>query len=334
MKITEVELIEVFVPYIAPIRDVGHSNWQHTLIRVRTDEGLEGLGEVWQPKASVEPLVETHIGADPMATPLEPLEPPFQAAYYDIVARALQVPVWRLIGDQVRDRVAVAYWSGHFEPEDTAREAASAAERGFTVHKLKARADDIVRQVERISEATAGGQYAVRVDPNCGFRHAATAVRLARQLEGFDIECFEDPLDKDDLAGHRLLRHKVDIRQALHLSEPRPLLRAIEAEAIDCCNFSGNVAAVRQAAGIAAAAGLPIWLQTSGLCLGVHAAFSVHLQATLRNELMPCDELPFVREDSLVGDTLQLRDGHLSVPEGPGLGVSLDESAVERYRTG
>ena len=49
MKITRIELTEVFVPYIAPIRKMGHSNAANTIVQVHTDEGLVGLGEIWQP---------------------------------------------------------------------------------------------------------------------------------------------------------------------------------------------------------------------------------------------------------------------------------------------
>ena len=68
--------------------------------------------------------------------------------------------------------------------------------------------------------------------------------------------------------------------------------------------------------------------------MGIRAAFSAHFQSTLRNDLRACGELPFLREDSLVGDSLEIKGGHIAVPEGPGLGIKLDEKAVAKYRTG
>ena len=71
-----------------------------------------------------------------------------------------------------------------------------------------------------------------------------------------------------------------------------------------------------------------------GLCLGVLAAYSVHLQATLPNATLPCDELPFMRIADVLDGSLVVENGHFIVPEGPGLGVKLDMKTVEKYRVG
>jgi L-alanine-DL-glutamate epimerase-like enolase superfamily enzyme len=335
MKIAKIDLTEVFVPYIAPIRNMGHSDSVHTIVQVYTDDGLVGLGEIWQPVTAIEPQVEALIGKDPLTMNLENADSPWQSALYDIVAQALDVPVWRLLGDKVRDKVGVAYWSCHMVPEDTAKEAQKAAALGFTVHKLKAQANDIVQQAEYMTKATEGVDYAIRVDPNCGFKYPTTAVRLAQELAPYNIECFEDPVEKDrfNVAWYSLLRHKTDIPQALHLINPSDVLRAVKGDAVDRFNISGNVATVKKCAAIAEAAGCPIWLQTAGLCLGIHAAFSTHLQATLTNDLLPCDELPFVRDNDLIGGSLEFQQGHFIVPTGNGLGITLDADAVAHYRT-
>ena len=146
MKITEIELIEVYVPYLAPIRKVGHSDWEHTIVKVHTDAGLTGLGEIWQPCRNVQPQADALIGKDPLCMDLESANLPGQSALYDIVAQAKEVPGWRLIGDKVRDIVPVAYWSSHLPPEETAIEAEKAAALGFTVHKLKAQDRQIWQQ--------------------------------------------------------------------------------------------------------------------------------------------------------------------------------------------
>ena len=335
MKITNVELIEVFIPYIAPIRNVGHSDFEHTIVQVHTNEGLIGMGEIWQPRDAIERDVDGFIGKDPLTIELESASAPWQSALYDIVAQAKDIPVWRLLGDKVRDKVPVAYWSCHMAPEETAKEAEKAAARGFTVHKLKAHSDDIVRQAELMTKATEGVDYAIRVDPNCGFKYPATVVRLARELAPYNIECFEDPVEKENfnVAWYSLLRHKTDIPQALHLLSPHAVLRAVKGEAVDRFNISGNVATIKKCAAIAEAAGCPIWLQTGGLCLGIQAAFSTHLQATLTNDLLPCDELPFVRDNDLIGGSLEFEAGHFIVPTGNGLGITLDTDAIAHYRT-
>jgi L-alanine-DL-glutamate epimerase-like enolase superfamily enzyme len=62
------------------------------------------------------------------------------------------------------------------------------------------------------------------------------------------------------------------------------------------------------------------------------AAYSVHLQATLANATLPCDELPFTREADVVAEGLVLQAGHFTVPSGPGLGITINMDVIERYR--
>ena len=69
-----------------------------------------------------------------------------------------------------------------------------------------------------------------------------------------------------------------------------------------------------------------------GLCTGILAAYSVHLQATLPNATLPCDELPFTREADVLAGGLDLSEGHFTVPTGPGLGIEVDMGVIERYR--
>ena len=335
MKITSIDLIEVLVPYIDAIRAVDFQPRSYTTIaKIHTDAGLTGLGERWHRKETLEAQAEALLRRDLLTVDLARLDPPFQSACYDLVAQGLGVPVWRLLGDQLRDRIPVSYWSCRMPPEETVREAERAAAQGFQIHKLKAFPEDVVQQVDAVARATAGLDYAIRLDPEGKFRSVANTVKLARQLEPYNIDCLENPVSWQNLTWYPLLRQKTDIPQALHLIDARGVLNAVQAEAADLFNLSGNVDFVKKAAAIAEVAQCPIWLQTGGLCLGIQAAFSAHLQSTMRNDLRACGELPFLREDHLVGDSLEIKDAHIAVPQGPGLGIELDEKAVAKYRTG
>ncbi len=332
MKITAIDVAVVDVPYIAPVRAVGWANPPFVVVQVRTDDGLVGLGEAWGvAKSAVEQTAETFLGTDPLTLPLQTCDRPFQSALYDLAGQALGVPVWRLIGDQHRERVPVAYWSCHMPPEATAREAEQAVAKGFTVHKLKARSWDAVRQAELITKA-AGPDYAILFDPNTEFRHVSTAVRLAREMEPYNVECFEDPVLKHDLGWYRLLRQKLDIPQALHLSNPNDVLQAVRGEAVDRFNLSGNVATILACHAIAEAAQIPVWHQIAGLSLGIQATFAVHVGCTLKQATLASDELPFIHENDLIGGALPAIEGHFQVPAGPGLGVELDTAALQHYR--
>ena len=225
---------------------------------------------------------------------------------------------------------------------DTAAEAEAGRILGFTNHKLKARSHNIVETVRLIKQA-AGDDYTVGVDPNTEFRYVHVAAQISAQLETFGtVSNLEDPILKDNLDWFRLLREKTSIPIAMHIvvpQEKRPcrgtdVLSALKAECVDQLTLGGRAMEVRNAAAVAAAGNVPVWIQMGGVCLGVLAAYSVHVQATIPNATLPCDELPHVRKADVLGGSLILEDGHFTVPEGPGLGVKLDLAVVEKYRVG
>ncbi len=332
MKIIQVDLYEVEVPLIPAIARVFPKIYDITICRIRTDEDLEGIGECQGTRAELEPKAATYVGKDPLA--LSPFDEPglFQCALLDIAGQAYGIPVHRFFGAKVRDRVPVSYWSCHMEPAETAAEAAHGAKLGFKNHKLKARPWDIVETVRLMKDA-AGPDYTVGVDPNTLFKLPHIAARLAKELEPFGtVSVFEDPVLKDNLDWYRLLREKTHIPMALHLGKPSGVLDAMKAECIDYVNLGGPAQQVKKSAGIAEAANVPCWVQMGGVCLGVLAAYSVHVQATIPNATLPCDELPFVRIADVLGGALVVSDGHFHVPDAPGLGVKLDLKVVEKYR--
>jgi L-alanine-DL-glutamate epimerase-like enolase superfamily enzyme len=334
MKITDIELYEVEIPLIAAISKYYPKIYDITVCRIRTDEGLEGIGEYQGKPAQMAEQAHELKGQDPLA--LDPFSQPdvFACALLDIAGQAYQIPVHRFFGEQVRDRVPVSYWSCPMEPEETAAEAEVGARLGFTNHKLKARPWNIVETVRLIKQA-AGPDYTVGVDPNTLFERPHVAARLAQELEPFGtVANFEDPVLKNNLDWYRLLREKTHIPIALHLGHPTEVLKALKAECIDFVNLGGSAQQVKKAAAVAEAAHVPCWVQMGGLCLGVLAAYSTHLQATIPNATLHCDELPFTRIADVVGGGLVVEKGHFVVPETPGLGVKLDMAVVEKYRVG
>ena len=334
MKITAVDLYEVEIPPIAPIAKYSPKIFDLTICQVHTDEGLVGLGEAHGTAAQFKGQADDFVGRDPLA--LEPFAQaePFECALLDIAGRAAGLPLYRFFGEQVRDRVPVSYWSRPMEPHETAAEAEVGARRGFSCHKLKARPWNIVETVRLMKEA-AGPDYLVGIDPNQKFRLVHIAAGLAAELEPLGtVANFENPMLKKRLDWLRLLREKTLIPIALHANAPEDVLAAVKAECIDYVNLSGSALQIKKAAAVAEAADVPCWVQMGGLCLGVKTAYSVHLQATIANASLPCDELPFIRVADVLDQGLGLENGHFNVPQGPGLGVSLDMGVVEKYRVG
>lgn len=334
MKISGIDLYEVEIPPIPPIAKYMPKIYTITICRMQTDEGIEGIGECQGGPTRFVEKAEELTGEDPLA--LDPFSQPdpFTCALLDIAGQAYELPMNRFFGEKVRDRVPVSYWSCPMEPEETAAEAEVGAKLGFTNHKLKARPWNIVETV-RLMKESAGPDYQVGVDPNTKFERPYVAARLASELEPIGtVANFEDPVLKNNLDWYRLLREKTHIPIALHLGAPNTVLAALKAECIDYVNLGGSAQQLKKASAVAEAADVPCWVQMGGLCLGVLAAYSTHVQSTIPNAILPCDELPFTRIADVLDSGLVVDNGHFIVPEGPGLGVKLDMSVVEKYRVG
>lgn len=343
MRITEIEKFVTAVPHIPAIQQQRPTDYKDrpiTIIKVHTDAGIHGLGESGRGE-SLDGIEETWIGVDPLRQNLTTMTGAMAMALFDIVGKALGVPAHRLMGSKHWDRVPVGYWSPALEPDQTAAMAEEGARRGFKNHKLKARPWNIVETVRLITEV-AGPDYSITVDPNYTFQSLHESLRLAAQLEEYNVLCFEDPFPY--LTGWHQYRHfrahsRIPLAPHLggdneHPGDSTAVMSAIRAEAADMFNIGGSVETVLIKAGTAEAAGMPVWLQVVALGLGVSGAYGTHVHAVVRNATIPSDCLHFTRESDLIGGALEPRDGLVEVPERPGLGVELDMAAVERYRVG
>jgi len=337
VKITKVDLYELEIPPIPAIARYLPKIFNVTLCRIQTDQDLQGWGEYQSTSLIHQQQAEALVGKDPLAIDPYTFEDAFTCALLDISGQAYNIPLHRFFGAQVRDKVPVSYWSCHMEPRETAAEAEVGAKLGFINHKLKARSWNIVETVRLVKEAV-GSDYTIGADPNTQFSLLPNAARLAEELEPYGtVSVLEDPMRKSHLEWYRMLREKTHIPIALHLGHAAPpsaFLAALKAEAIDYVNLGGTALEVRQAAEIAHAADVPCWIQMGGLCTGVMASYSVHLQATLANATLPCDELPFTREADVLAEGLALAQGQFTVPQGPGLGIKVDMQVINRYRVG
>jgi muconate cycloisomerase len=373
VRITDTELIPVVVPTRADaVNSVewGADGWggmEHILIRVQTDEGIVGLGETQRgvSREATRLAAESLRGLDPLAICLQqiplggdvsqslvgaastryrprlhelrmqpsPAYDAFEIALFDIVGRALGVPIHKLLGGAYRELIPVDFWFGRRSPEDARRLAARARELGYHGLKMKnALEDPTVAQVEAIV-AGGGPDFQITIDPNERFYRPAEAIRLARELERFpNVAMFEDPMPKWNLDWYRLFREKTTIPVALHLSSPQDVINAIKVEACDYMNLGGSMVNFVKTAAIADAAGIPVW-HGAGVDLGILEASYVHASSAAPNCVLKSDVFGrLIREHDLLATPLEIADGHATVPTGPGLGVELDTDAVERYR--
>lgn len=336
MKITRIEEFATAVPHVPSIQKSRPTDYQErpiSIIKVHTDEGICGLGEGGRGQ-NFDGIEAQWVGVDPLSLNLTTMGGAMAMALFDIVGKAFGVPAYRLMGTKHWDRVPVGYWSPPLEPAEFAAMAEEGAKQGYKTHKLKARPWNIVETVELMTKA-AGPDYGIIVDPNFTFKDLHTSLKLADQLEKYNIEAFEDPFQY--LPGwhqYRDFRRHSRIPLVPHLYDPKMIMSAIRADAADMFNTGGSVETTLINAGMAEAAGMPVWLQVVGLGLGVSGAYGTHVHAVVRNATIPSDVLHFTRENDLIGGALTPKDGFVEVPNTPGLGIELDMQAVEKYRVG
>ena len=119
MKITAIELIEVRVPYIAPIRKIGHADWEHTIVKVHTDAGLTGLGEIWQSCCNVQPQAEARMDKNPLRMNLASANMPWQTEMYAIIDQPQEEPVGEWAERQCLALEQLGEWNKNQQHEQT-----------------------------------------------------------------------------------------------------------------------------------------------------------------------------------------------------------------------
>lgn len=335
------------------------------ILKVHTDDGLVGLGETWKgtPDAAVDAAARALLGVDPttvalphlcqrlphdrtvinvrdkgevVAVPVpstdhNPSIHAFETALADLQGKTWGIPVHQVLGGAVRNRVLVHYWSGRRTPDDLARVALQAQADGFAGIKIKCTLEDPnAERVFAVADAC-GPEFMITLDPNMRFHTVQDTLALADKLKGYPVELFEDPIPKDDFALYAQLRQQMNIPLGLHLERPEDVLRAVKLDAADIFNLRGTMTGFRDAAYIAGIANLPVW-RGSGLDLGILDASYTHVCAATPACTLGSDIVGnFLREDDLIVEPLAYEQGHVVVPEGPGLGVELDEDALQHY---
>lgn len=368
MPITSISAIPVKVP-VAPLEEGGLAPYSsnhddvetvgRTLVRVDTDEGVTGWGEmltamksarvtcaviedVIAPELKGRDLEEIGVFLDSFYYPYVKVRPFFGAvetALWDAYGKRLGASVSELLGGGVRDSVDVAYCLGMLSLQDSARYAQRAVERGFDVLKTKGGPDweHDVERIRTMHEAT-GGKLAFRIDPNQGWTFDE-AVRAGARLEdeGIYLQYLEQPCRIDTYGTYERLRQR--LRQPIAVNEdayfPRNLYYICERSAADvaCVDLvpAGGLRAVRDQIAVATEAGLSV-THHNGFDLGIKQAAVLHLFASTPGLNLPPDSVYYGWADSVLEDPLTVDDGSMPVPEGSGLGIEVDEDAVEKYR--
>jgi mandelate racemase len=248
-------------------------------------------------------------------------------AAWDALARAAGLPLVRLLGGEARP--VPAYGSLRtMDPAGAAKEAGELAGLGFTAYKVKVGLSDVEADAAavRAIRTEVGDQVPVAVDYNQSLS-IPEAIRRTRALEDEGLLWIEEPTRADDFEGHaRIARETATpIQMGENWWGPHDMARSIAAGASDFgmpdAMKIGGVTGWLWAAGLAQAAGLP-------LSSHIFPEFSAHLLAVTptRHWLEYLDVASAVLQEPV-----KVKDGHVLVPDVPGVGLEWDEDAVRRF---
>jgi galactonate dehydratase len=307
-------------------------NWTHIEIcKVTLECGVVGIGETIQYFLENRGDARKVIGRNAAELMWEDsLGNGIQQALFDAVGKVNEVPIYRLLGPKYRDRAFLSWWMIDMPGEDWAKECAEAVRRGYTSVKAKARPWFDLDEQCRILTQTLPNHFKVGVDFNRMLLDSAHAVRYCVEMEKYPhIANYETPIPQTDIEGNKAIRCETDVSIAMHYGRP-PIMTALREEVCDEFVIGGGVTKTTKDGTVAGAADKPFWLQHVGS--GITAAFSLHFAAVLSHARRPAVNCHQLYVHPLIKPTLQVENGMSPIPETPGLGVELDEEAVERFR--
>jgi muconate cycloisomerase len=269
-------------------------------------------------------------------------------ACHDLAGKAQGVPVSTLLGGRHRGAVEIAHSLGIMPIEPALDEAVHAVSEGVRTIKCKTglEPDRDVELVARLRERL-GENVLIRVDANEGYRSVSQAVEVIRRQQEHGITLCEQPVPGADALARVARRVNVPVmadESAWTVIDILELYRLEAAECFSCyVTKPGGFYRARQQAELAAELGMSCDIGGS-IELGIGTAANLHLAAALPNAVIPSvcaatrlegrDE-PAVAGvyyvDDVIVDPLQLRDGRLVVPDGPGLGIDVDIAKLRRY---
>jgi L-alanine-DL-glutamate epimerase-like enolase superfamily enzyme len=325
------------------------------LVRIATDTGLEGLGEAVPLTLrggtalagvveELERAGESLNGID-LAGPIDevtasragglsaPARAALEVARLDLAAKLLDLPLWRLLGAEEAQPVPCNATLSAAPPKEVAADAERWSELGFATFKLKLGTGEDAAQVEAVRGAV-GSDARIRLDANGAWSADAAAAHLAA-FERFGIELAEQPAPTlEDLAS---VRRRTSIAIAADESvagaddaRRASMLGACDLATIKIAKVGGIGAARRTGATIGC-------YLSSALDGPVGIAAAAHLaqvlprtEATARLAHGLATQLLFA--DRIATSECAVEGGFLTIPDGAGLGVELDEDALEAVR--
>jgi len=338
LTVKHVERIPVSVPFReVPARNMVRElpHWSlFEICRVELECGVTGFGETMQyyTFATVSDATIARVVGKNAAEHMwdDTLGAGLQMALFDAVGRATDTPVWALLGKKHRDRAPLSWWDIDMPAEDWVLECRQAMEEGYTSFKTKARPWFDLDEQCRVLCKTLPAWFDLDLDFNAMLNDAAHATRLLAEIEKYaHVKIYESPIPQWDVAGNKFIRSHTRVAIAHHFGSP-PIMTALKEDVCDGFVIGGGATRVLRDATVAAAADKPFFLQLVGT--GIASTWSLHFGAVLTHARWPSVNCHQLYTRHMVQPSIRVFNGAAPVPDGPGLGVALDEDAVERFR--
>ena len=359
--ITDVRTAVLRIPLSDEVRDSQSSidSWWMTVAIVKTDTGITGWGYnsgITPGLKAVKTLIDEVIspkliGQNAFAVRelwAKVYERPYflgesgiafqgiaavEIALWDIVAKSLEQPLWKVLGESSRERIP-AYntdvgWLS-LSANGAAERSRRAIDAGFCGVKIKVGAADLKFDVCRVQQVrrAIGNQPRLLVDANCKWDEH-TAAHAVHQLEEYNLHCVEEPLHPFDVLAHARLAEQVDV--------PLMLGESITSYHLFRDLIAANALGILQP-DVLKLGGISSWLAVASLATKhrmplVPAVWDmmqvqIHLSAIVDDVVM-MEYIPWITH--VFEQPVKLDNGCLRVPQEPGSGTEIRREALERY---
>lgn len=370
MKIRDIRVTLVNVPFIAPIRWSGGANadWTRIIVEMETDDGHVGLGETLGGSVT-KTLIDTEIapmflGENPFDIERFRAKATFVPLYFgkcghcafaalelacwDIMGKSAGVPLCHLLGGKLRDEVPFAAYLYHRNarpdgegaidtPDDIiARAEELIGKHRFTTLKYKGGVKALEVEVEILRALRRRFPAAkLRYDPQA-ILSPATAIRVGKLLEPLDLEYYEDPCWGNAALARIRDRVRIPIASNMASIDLDSAAESLSMRAVDVILGDifewGGIASMQKLRGACEMFQVNLNFHSAGE-LGIATAAYLHVAAA-------CQALPHALDThatELAGDVVQsgsvvlTAEGTIKVPKGPGLGVTLDRDKLEHW---
>lgn len=364
MKIKSIEPIAVSLAMLKPVIMAGEvvGRADNVLVRVEADDGAVGWGEAASAPVMTGDTLESIVSAvhhlEPALRGREPADiegalaamdgrmygnggakASIEIALHDLAGRAAGKPVYALLGDKLRGRVALLGVIGGGDFDSDLRDAENKKAAGVTAYKIKVGIDSAARDAKRtraICKALGDGLM-ISADANQGFS-TEQAIEYIRAVKGSGLDFFEQPVAAEDLAGMAAVAAATDIAigadEGIHSladiarHHEQKAARGVSLKAIKL----GGIRAMVEAGRLCGRLGMSVNVSCKTGESSIACAAALHVATVIPNIAWGLTLTHTSLSEDVTGQPVPTGKGFVDSLNQPGLGVNVDEDRVRRHR--